>query len=129
MMELEGARRRAGEDFTDLFERIVREADVDRYLIYVPQNGVLLGLTWEFRGLRDQLKAGQLGPEQVHLFTQEGVAGLNAERGGFEFVEPANRTFYFEDLLHWGCTPRPWSDYESLRDKVLQAAAEDLSIS
>lgn len=127
IMELEASRRRAGDDNTDLFDRIVRETDVDRFLVYVPMGAHLLGMAWELRGLRDRLKARTLGIEQVQLFTEAGVAGVNAERGVFEFLETRNRTRYFQDLFHWGCTPRPWSDYDALRAKILQAAGEDIS--
>lgn len=125
IMELEGARKQPGDDNTDLFERIVRELDVDRYLVYLPRGAQLLGVSWEFRGLRDLLKAQKLSIDQVQLFTEVGVAGLSPERGAFEFLEPRNRTRYFQDLFHWGCTPRPWADYDVLRLKFLQAAGEE----
>ncbi len=125
IMELESSRKRPLDDHTDLFERIVRELDVDRYLVYIPRGAQLLGVSWELRGVRDRLRTRTLGIAQVQLFTETGVAGLS-ERGTYEFYETRNRTRYFQDLFQWGCTPRVWDGYEALRAKMLQAAGEEL---
>ena len=126
MMEQEGHRKRPGDDFSGLFDRITREMGVDRYLVYWPHGANLLGLAWELRHLRDEMKAGRLTPEQVHLFTEGTVGHFDVEGGAFSFSEKHNRTWYFDDPLSQGCTPRPWTSYEELRAKVIQAAGEEI---
>jgi hypothetical protein len=96
------------------FRRIEQEAHITHYVIYWPNGGRLLGLTWELSDLAHRILDGKLDRQAVQFFIQRGVVGWDHVTEGYTFSEVENRTEYFEDLVALRCPIVTWEDYSDL---------------
>lgn len=117
MMELHSTL--GGETHTALFQRLVRELPVGRFLLYWPYGAQRAGLDVEIGLLLARLAGGV--PLDVRVLIESGihVAG-RIVRGVFESVEVGKRTRYYQDLVEYRCPVVEWEDYGALWNAVLQ---------
>jgi hypothetical protein len=106
-----------------LFRTIVGESKVNRFLLYWPKGGRLLGLTAEVEYLTNCILEQTLTPTAVHLLPEEGVVD-RGEEGSVVMLEKKNRTRYHADLYELGCPYHIWSSYNELQVLLRSVAAE-----
>ncbi|MHB8586709.1 MAG: hypothetical protein ACYDDF_12860 [Thermoplasmatota archaeon] len=125
VMEDEASHPADGNRFTPKFTRIVREHEIRSYFVLWPRACEFLGVTWELRGLADELEKGTLSPECVELLVEHGVADIadddQLRSSPKTLGEPGNTTGSFHDLAEHACPIRRWSDPPALRRQVLLA--------
>lgn len=117
-----------GENSTELFERILREAGVGAFVVYWPLGAKLHGLDWEFGILVQKFMHFGFPPDRVYLLVERDTLRDDAETG-LTVVEAndekGNRTRYHHDLLDFGCRIRVWDDPESLLRHTSEVALEN----
>ncbi len=117
MMELHQAE--PGETHTALFQRLVRELPVERYLLYWPYGSQRAGLDVEIGFLLAKLEEGT--PLDVRVLVEAGVhAAGRVARGAFVALELGRRTRYYQDLVEYRCPVVEWEDYQALWTSALQ---------
>lgn len=108
-----------GETHTALFQRLVRDLPVDRYLLYWPYGSQRAGLDVEIGFLLAQFEAGAC--PDVRVLVQAGAhAAGRIEGGDFIVLEGGRRTRYYEDLVRYGCPIVEWEDSSALWSAVLE---------
>ncbi len=112
MMEL--WTRHPKETDTELFDRVVRESSVNKFVLYWPSGGHVEGLTWEIRGLVDTVLRKKLDPSSVRILAEEGVASLDESTGEMMLGESGHRTTYYRDIMRLGFWVVPWATYDEL---------------
>ncbi len=108
-----------GETHTALFQRLVRELPVGRFLLYWPFGAQRAGLDVEIGFLLSKLAGGV--PLDIRVLIESGTRAAGRVVGGvFESVELGRRTRYYQDLVEYRCPVVEWEDYEALWNAVLQ---------
>lgn len=118
---MEDEEQEEGEPNTALFRRLVKEKDVQRFLVYWPLGARLHGLEVEAGALLQWLENGILEPAQVYLLVERGVVD---EGEVSALSEPGNRTRYHEDFEGYEVRIRVWDDAYSLSQHVFWFAEE-----
>lgn len=122
LMELH--QRQAGETYTGLFHRLVRELPVDRFLLYWPYGSQRPGLDVELGFLLTRLEDGV--SLDVRVLVEAGAKAAGKIGGGdFVSLEPGRRTHYYEDLIEYRCHVVEWEDYSALCNAILRHGTVD----
>lgn len=125
---MEDWKQAKGENSTELFERILREASVGAFIVYWPLGAKLHGLDWEFGILVQKFMHFGFPPDRVYLLVERDIFQDDPENG-LTVVEAhdekGNRTRYHHDLLDFGCRVRIWDDAESLLRHASEVALEN----
>lgn len=114
--------RQVGESYSGAFRRLIRVAQVDRFLVLWPRHASLLGVDWELGFLASRIESGELNPRRIVLLLESGVVREDLEQGTASIGEPGNRTRYFEDLVTWECPISEWSNLDDLLGRSLHRA-------
>jgi hypothetical protein len=110
---MEGHERLPGEKNITKLNRIVRDLEVDRYVLFWPYGAQRPGLDVEIGSLLQRMDQGE--ELDITMFVEAGakVAG-RVEDGLFVSREATRRTHYYEDLLEFGASFVEWDTYETL---------------
>lgn len=106
--------RQGKELHSDLFRRIESEARITHYVIFWPKGGRLQGLGWELSDLVHRIMDRRLDRRAVRIFAERGIVDWDHGTEEYVFLEPENRTRYYNDLLQLECPVRVWDDYSEL---------------
>ena len=116
---MEMHQRGEGETHTGLFDRLVRELPVERFLLFWPYGSQRPGLDVELGFLLTRLN--DRVPLDVRIFVESGARVAGRLVGGdFESTELGRRTHYYEDLVAYRCPVIEWEDYSVLFNAVLR---------
>jgi hypothetical protein len=117
MMEMHASR--SGETHTGLFQRLVRELPVERFLLYWPYGSQRAGLDVEIGFLLAKLEEGL--PLDIRVLVEAGAHAAGRLVGTeFEALELGRRTRYYQDLVEYRCRVVEWEDYHALWNTALQ---------
>lgn len=125
---MEDEPEREGENNFAMFRRLIHEGHPITYLVLVPLNARLHGISVELGHLLTLIQENRLDAGRVHLFLQSLLGPLD-EDGVLALNEPGNRTRYYEDLVDEGCPIHRWADWRELNNHAVAVALEDDSVS
>lgn len=111
--------RADGESNTDLFHRIRRDEEVDRFLVYWPYGAQRTGLDWELGLLAGEISRGETSASSVTLLVEDDAASIDPAAGELESHERGKRTRYYNDLIEHGCPHAIWNGHEAFFEAVL----------
>lgn len=113
-----------GEKHIQKFLRIVKDRNVGVFFILWPCRAQMKGVDVEMGHVLTALAEGRLSPDNVHVFVEDGVVRMDEEGVIRGHSEDGNRTWYYEDLLGFGCPYYTWRTLQSLYVNVAVAAGE-----
>lgn len=114
----------AGENNFAKFRRLLDDNAPITYLVMVPLNARLHGISVEIGHLLTLIQEDRLDPARVHLMLQSLLVSLDDD-GMLALNEPGNRTQYYEDLVDEGCPIHRWADWRELNNHAVAVALED----
>ncbi len=121
---MEQQEAKTGETHTGLFRRLVRDRDVQAFLILLPAGARLHGLEKEFGTILEWLEQGWLTGDQVYILAEK-LLFHETDKGAMGALsEPGNRTRYHDDFAAHDVRIRLWDDQHSLTAHALNVFAE-----
>lgn len=108
---LEFHSRRDDETNQELFQRVEKEEQIDRYIVYRPPDAAGIGMEWELGALNDRLAEGR--DHDIRLFLHQDAGRLRPD-GYLEITEEGRGTGYYQDLVRHDCEVVEWASYEEL---------------
>lgn len=117
--EVEGDETHSG-----LFRRLVRDRDVQAFLILLPAGAQLHGLEKEFGTILEWLEQGWLSGDQIYILAEKLLYEESDEGTMGALSEPGNRTRYHEDFLAHDVRIRLWDDLDALVAQALNVFTE-----
>lgn len=121
---MEQQERRALETHSAMFRRLIREHDVQAFLVLLPTGGHLHGLEKEFGVLLEWLEQGWLQGDQVYILAEKTMYEESKAGAMGALSEPGNRTRYHDDFIAHDVRLRLWDDVDSLIAHALNVFTE-----
>lgn len=103
-----------GETHSALFRRLVRDRDVQAFLILMPVGAQLHGLEKEFGAILEWLEQGWLTGDQVYILAEKLLYDESETGTMGALSEPGNRTRYHEDFIAHDVRIRLWDDADAM---------------
>jgi hypothetical protein len=116
--------RSEDQTYTAKFLRLVRERRVESFFLLWPCRAQLNGMDVELGHILGGLERGSLQPDDVALLVEEGVIRTDEDGKILGHAETGNRTWYYEDLLAYGCPFYTWRTMRGLYANVAAAALD-----
>lgn len=107
-----------------MFRRLVRERDVQAFLVLLPLGARLHGVEKEFGALLEWLEQGWLTGDKVYVLAEKSLYEESEDGQWGALSEPGNRTRYHEDLPAHDVRLRLWDDIGSMTAHAISVFAE-----